>query len=411
MRTIFFILQKEFLQVFRNRAMLPIIFVMPVIQLLILAFAANYEIKNIRIDIVDQDRSSWSQRLTHKMLASGYFELNEASLSVKAAYEHLAQDKADLILVIPPDFERNLVRQDKTSLQLLVNAINGSKAGLANGYATNIIRSFNKEVRVEWLAMDESNGPPRIDVTYSNWFNQEMNYKYFMVPGILVVLVTMIGAFLSGMNIVKEKEIGTVEQLNVTPIRKHHFIIGKLLPFWIIALFELAFGLLLGKLIFHLPMEGSLLWVFLFAAVPYSDAGYGFAHFHLYRYAAAGHVHYLVLHYHFRTYERAIYARGKHARLGAKNHLVQPHHLFRKGNPHGNVEGQRLGAYQTLLPCYVRLCRSVKRHRGMELQENSLSRTVVGKHQARVVVPGLRQNYQAAKKNLMPFRKFVFWCY
>ncbi|WP_295119373.1 ABC transporter permease [uncultured Chitinophaga sp.] len=267
MRTIFFILQKEFLQVFRNRAMLPIIFVMPVIQLLILAFAANYEIKNIRIDIVDQDRSSWSQRLTHKILASGYFELNDAPLSVKAAYEHLAQDDADLILVIPPNFERNLVRQDKASLQLLVNAINGSKAGLANGYATNIIRSFNKDVRAEWLAMDERNGPPRIDVTYSNWFNQEMNYKYFMVPGILVVLVTMIGAFLSGMNIVKEKEVGTIEQLNVTPIRKHHFIIGKLLPFWIIALFELAFGLLLGKLIFHLPMEGNVLLIFLFAAV------------------------------------------------------------------------------------------------------------------------------------------------
>jgi ABC-2 type transport system permease protein len=267
MRTIRYILQKEFLQVFRNRAMLPIIFVMPVIQLLVLAFAANYEIRDIRIDIVDQDRSAWSQRLTYQMLASGYFKLNNAPFSIKEAYEDLERDKADIILTIPPHFERRLVRDNEASLQLLVNAINGSKAGLANGYATNIIRSFNKDLRIEWLALDEKNGPSRIDITWSNWFNPGMNYKFFMVPGILVVLVTMIGAFLSGMNIVKEKEIGTIEQLNVTPIRKHHFIIGKLLPFWIIALFELAFGLALGKLIFHLPMEGSLLWIFLFAAV------------------------------------------------------------------------------------------------------------------------------------------------
>ncbi|UYQ94380.1 ABC transporter permease [Chitinophaga horti] len=267
MRTILVILRKEFLQVFRNKAMLPIIFVMPVIQLLVLSFAANYEVRNLRIDIVDQDRSAWSQRLRSKMLASGYFQLNGAPAHVKAAYENLERDRADVVLVIPPHFERNLVRHNEAGLQLLVNAINGSKAGLANGYATSIIRSFNQDIRLEWLALDQRNGPSRIDVSWSNWFNPGMNYKYFMVPGILVVLVTMIGAFLSGMNIVKEKEIGTIEQLNVTPIRKHHFIIGKLLPFWIIALFELALGLGLGKLIFHLPMEGSLLWIFLFAAV------------------------------------------------------------------------------------------------------------------------------------------------
>ncbi len=104
-------------------------------------------------------------------------------------------------------------------------------------------------------------------MSFRYWFNPTLNYKHFMVPGILVVLVTLIGAFLSGMNIVKEKEIGTIEQLNVTPIRKHHFIIGKLLPFWIIALFELAFGLTVGKLVFNLPFAGSIGWIFLFAAV------------------------------------------------------------------------------------------------------------------------------------------------
>ncbi|MGX5820642.1 ABC transporter permease [Chitinophaga lutea] len=267
MRTIRFILQKEFLQIFRNRTMLPIIFVMPVIQLLVLSFAANYEIKNLSVVVLDQDGSSWSHRLRDKLTASGYFKLYRQTHNPKAAYADLESNHADLILSVPPHFERDLVRENEAKVQLLVNAINGSKAGLAYGYASNILGQFNREIRLEWLALDEDDSPQHFDISYRYWFNPDMNYKHFMVPGILVVLVTMIGGFLSGMNIVKEKEMGTIEQLNVTPIRKHHFIIGKLVPFWVIALFELAFGLLVGKLVFGLPFAGAVGYVFLFAAI------------------------------------------------------------------------------------------------------------------------------------------------
>lgn len=266
MRTIFFILQKEFLQIFRNKSMLPIIFVVPVVQLLVLAFAANYEIRNLSIDIVDHDGGNWSQQLKGKLLSSGYFKLN-AQTGDDAAFEDLASNRADLILTIPRHFEQDLVRNGDASVQLLVNAINGSKAGLAAGYAQSIIGDFNRRIRLDWTAMDEDDAPSHFDMSFRYWFNPGMNYKWFMVPGILVVLVTLIAAFLSGMNIVKEKEIGTIEQLNVTPIRKHHFIIGKLLPFWIIAMFELAFGLTVGKLVFNLPFAGNIGWIFLFAAV------------------------------------------------------------------------------------------------------------------------------------------------
>lgn len=266
MRTIFFILQKEFLQIFRNKSMLPIIFVVPVVQLLVLAFATNYEIRNLSIDIVDHDGGNWSQQLKGKLLSSGYFTLNRQTTD-KAAFDDLEANTADLILTIPRHFERDLVRGNEAKVQLLVNAINGSKAGLAAGYAQSILGDFNRRIRMEWLALDEDDAPSHFDTSFRYWFNPGLNYKFFMVPGILVVLVTLIGAFLSGMNIVKEKEMGTIEQLNVTPIRKFHFIIGKLLPFWIIALFELAFGLMVGKLVFNLPFAGSLGWIFLFAAV------------------------------------------------------------------------------------------------------------------------------------------------
>ncbi|HVI45611.1 MAG TPA: ABC transporter permease [Chitinophaga sp.] len=267
MRTILFLLQKEFLQIFRSRAMLRIILIVPVVQLLLLSYAANYEIKNIAIDVIDQDLSPWSRQLVNKLTASGYFRLHRQTFNTKDAWNDIATDRADLILVIPPHFERDLVKDDEAQLQLLVNAINGSKAGIAYGYAASIIRDFNQQVRLSWLALDKRNGPPVIPITYSNWYNERLDYKVFMVPGILVVLVTMIGAFLSGMNIVKEKEIGTIEQLNVTPIRKYQFILGKLIPFWVVAIFELAFGLLIGTLVFRLPIVGNIALVFLFAAV------------------------------------------------------------------------------------------------------------------------------------------------
>ncbi len=150
-------------------------------------------------------------------------------------------------------------------MQLIINAEDGSAAGIINNYASNIIRQFNADVVIKSEIKPEP--VPLINITFSNWYNPELNYKTYMVPGILVVLVTMIGAFLSGMNVVKEKEIGTIEQLNVTPIKKYQFIIGKLMPFWIIGMGELAFGLVLGILIFKIPLLGSPLVIFALASV------------------------------------------------------------------------------------------------------------------------------------------------
>jgi ABC-2 type transport system permease protein len=266
MRTIRFLLQKEFLQVFRNKAMLPIIFIMPVIQLLVLSFAANYEIKNISLYVVDRDLSSFSRQLISRFQASPYFTISQSSFSYKPALHELETDRADIVLEIPRGFEKDLMKENNGKLHVTVNAINGSKAGVANNYAASIIADFTNEIRNEIAAAPVVN-TGTFDVTFSNWFNPGLDYKTFMIPGILVVLVTMIGAFLSGMNIVKEKEIGTIEQLNVTPIKKHHFIIGKLLPFWIIALFEMLIGLGFAKLVFAIPIVGSLWVIFSFAAL------------------------------------------------------------------------------------------------------------------------------------------------
>ena len=263
MRTIIFIIQKEFKQIFRNKAMIPIIFVVPMIQLVVLVNAATYEIRDIRLTIIDKDISEMSRSLISRLEGSPYFEIAEVTTRSLSGKEALDAGTSDVVLVVPRGFEKNVITKRPQTRLINVNAIDGVKAGLSMGYLQNIISRFGQsEVRTVSGVVS-----PGIRVEYSNWFNQSLDYRTFMVPGILVLLVTMIGTFLSGMNIVREKEMGTIEQLNVTPIRKHEFIIGKLFPFLIIGIFELALGLLLAWLIYRTPIVGSLLLVFAFATL------------------------------------------------------------------------------------------------------------------------------------------------
>jgi ABC-2 type transport system permease protein len=267
MRTLKFLLQKEFRQVFRDPAILRILFMMPLIQLMILPRAADYEVKNIKLSVVDHDHSDYGRQLVSKITASGYFLLDSHTSSYNVAMQEVEKDKADLILEIPANFEKNLVKEDEATLFMAVNAINGTKANLGAAYLRTIIQDFNREVRLKWIQFPRFDPEMNIQVTSSNWFNVSLNYRYFMVPGILVVLVTMVGAFLTSLNIVKEKEIGTIEQINVTPIRKYHFILGKLIPFWVLGLVVLSLGLLLARFAYGIIPAGSLLTIYVFAAV------------------------------------------------------------------------------------------------------------------------------------------------
>ena len=262
MRTIFYVIQKEFIQVKRNKTMLRMILMIPILQMLVLVFAATYDIKNINIFLVDNDLSSTSRKLAAKMDASPFFTIVNTSFNSGEGERELLRNKANMVLVIPHEFERDLIREDKASLQLLINAIDGSAAQLSYSYAASVIRDFNKNIIADWKGLPEFKAPYQIDTFSRFWYNTELEYKWYMAPGILAILVTLIGLFLSGMSLVKEKELGTIEQLNVTPIKKIQFITGKLITFIAIALFDLAFGLLIARLVFNLPIVGSLGLVF-----------------------------------------------------------------------------------------------------------------------------------------------------
>jgi len=271
MKIILYVLQKEFRQIFRNKGMLPIIFVMPIVQLLILSNAATFEIKNLKIYFNDFDKSTYSNRLKSKFYQTDYFQITGESTNRKMAEEQLSKNKADIICEIPHDFEKNAVKNGKSKIFFKINAIDGMKAGLTINYAQNILEGFvlevNNELSYKLSSAISTPRPKSIRVNYSNWYNERLDYKTFMVPALLVLLVTLIGGFLSSLNIVREKEMGTIEQINVTPIKKYQFIIGKLLPFWILALFVFTVGLLCTRYIFNIPLAGSLLVLYAFAAI------------------------------------------------------------------------------------------------------------------------------------------------
>jgi ABC-2 type transport system permease protein len=269
MKTILFIIQKEFKQIFRNKAMLPIIFVLPLVQLLILSNAASFEIKNIKFSYIDNVHSLASRELISKFEASKYFNALESFSSKKEADFHMQTGKVDVILEIPSHFERDLIKENATNLSVSINAIDGAAAGVENVYISQIINGFNQKIQTQLYQYNESSyvQPVNIMTIPSFWYNNTLNYKTFMVPGILVLLVTMLTLFLSSMNIVREKEIGTLEQINVTPIKKYQFIIGKLFPFWVLGLVILTVGLTIAKVVFNVPILGSIGLIYFFTSI------------------------------------------------------------------------------------------------------------------------------------------------
>ncbi|MEP6831932.1 MAG: ABC transporter permease [Gemmatimonas sp.] len=258
------LLQKEFLQIRRDKLILRMLLVMPILQLLILANAATFEVKTSNLWIVDQDHTPITRALVDKFTASGRFTVVGSSNILRPGDDALLDGSANAILVIPADFARTVERDRQMPLQLILNAENGSQAGVIQAYANEIVtrfaaeRSLSNPVRVMRTGGVVMQRPmPTIEVRTQGKYNPTLDYKRFMIPGILVQLVTLIGTLMTALNIVREKEAGTLDQLNVTPLKPAVFIAAKLIPLWIIGLLEFSLGITVAVLLFHVPMLGS----------------------------------------------------------------------------------------------------------------------------------------------------------
>ncbi len=260
MRRIFFLAEAEVLHILRDRVLLAQVLIVPVVQLLILSNAATFEIRNTPIYTVDLDRTSVSRGLINHLAASGHFQIVGTAPSLDRANDALLAGTVTMVVVIPHDFEVSLRRTGVAPVELSVNAEKGSAAGIVQSYASRVLAEYATE-------LSPMHASPLIDVRVRGRYNPTLNYKHYMVPGILVALVTMIGTLLTAQNIAREKELGTLEQLNVTPITRGQFIVAKLLPFWVLGLLELSLGLIVGKLVFDIPMRGSVPLLFGVASV------------------------------------------------------------------------------------------------------------------------------------------------
>lgn len=267
MKTLLFILEKEFKQIFRDKTILAMMFVAPMMQLLILPLVANFNVKNINLVYVDHDQSPYSQKLIQKITSSGYFRLVDAPFSYKEGLALIEDGKADVVLEVPDGFERNLVREGRQALGVSIDAINGSKSSLGVAYLLSVIRDFNAELDVNVKAPQRMGTVAKFSVASTHWYNPHQQYTRYIVPGILAILLTIIGGFLSALNVVREKEIGTIEQINVTPIQKWQFILGKLIPFLVVGLILFTLGLTVMYVVYGIFPAGSLLTLYAFAAM------------------------------------------------------------------------------------------------------------------------------------------------
>ena len=250
-----YLIQKEFLQIRRNAFLPRLIVIFPIMMMCVMPWVMNQEVKNIRVDVVDNDRSTLSRQLVHSIEASNCFIFNGQKPTYEAALKDIEKMDADVVMVIPQHFSRDIVRKRNPQVLIAANAVNGTKGSIGTSYLSQIIT----------IKVSPSAEIIQSEVSALFLYNKHLNYKVFMIPALFAIVMMLMCGFLPTLNIVGEKEAGTIEQINVTPVPKWAFILAKLIPYWTIALFVIVVCLVLSWLIYDITCQGLLWLVFVLA--------------------------------------------------------------------------------------------------------------------------------------------------
>lgn len=259
-----YLLQKEFLQIRRNAFLPRLILIFPVMIMCVMPWVMNMEIRNIVVDVVDNDRSSLSTQLVERIAHSDYFIFGAERQSYAMALADVERSDADVIVEIPQHFERSLRRGECPQMLVAANAVNGTKGSMGNSYMSSIIMQHVSEY-VQRLSGSDGSRQARAAANVLYLYNKHLNYKLFMIPSLMAILVMLLCGFLPALNIVGEKESGTIEAINVTPVKKWEFILAKLIPYWIIAMVVMTVCFVLVWAVYGITSAGSLCLVYLLA--------------------------------------------------------------------------------------------------------------------------------------------------
>jgi len=268
MQQILYLIQKEFRQIFRDKPMLFITFFAPVVQMTILGFALTVDVKNIKTVIADYDRTPVSQEICRRFENNSYFAVKGYIEGQTNLREKIDDWQAQLAIIIPKGFSKDSERRMRPEIQIIVDGLDGNSAGIALGYAQGILADYAAELLTNNLSPTAyQRNAGSVEPQTRMWYNLDLESKNYMVPGLIAVLLTVVSMFLSSMGLVREKEIGTLEQLMVTPIKTWQLILGKVLPFFILGFFALALMLAVAFVVFQLTVAGNLVLLFSLSAL------------------------------------------------------------------------------------------------------------------------------------------------
>ncbi len=263
-----YLIEKEFKQLFRNPFIPKLILLFPCLIMILMPWAASLEIKNIRLDIVDGDHSPLSRRLVEKVAVSDYFRVSAFPATYDEALRHVEAGSADIVLEIPRDFEKDWMRGGAPRVLVAANAVNGTKGGMGSSYLSSILSDYARTLSVtEGRSVAPTSRLPQVSVQTLNLYNPRLDYKLFMVPALMVMLLTLICGALPALNVVGEKEAGTIEQINVTPVRKFTFICAKLIPYWLVGLVVLTIAFVLAWLLYGILPAGHFGTLYFFSLI------------------------------------------------------------------------------------------------------------------------------------------------
>ena len=260
------LIRKEFIQIRRDRRMLPILLVLPVLQLVILGYAVSSDIKHLATAVCDLDRTADSRAFADKFATSGYFDIRYRLADERRIKDLVDAGAVRVGIVIPPRFAVRLAQQRTATVQLLLDGTDSNTANVAQGYVTQIVNAEASRILLERLG-PKAAPPAALDPSIQVWFNPDLKSVNFMVPGVIALLLTIVTMTMTATAIVKGKERGTIEQLVVSPIRPLQLMLGKAIPFVIIGYADILVVILVGLFWFQVAIAGSFLLLLLLSGL------------------------------------------------------------------------------------------------------------------------------------------------